>query len=139
MKLTQNFTLEEMTVSATAKRLKIINDPSITEIMKLQKLCSEVLQPIRDKFKKPIVVTSGYRCPKLNAAVGGVRTSQHLLGEAADISVGGKYQNKQLFDLIFQMIINKEIQVGQLIDEYDYRWLHISLPYKKINQVLHIR
>ena len=107
--------------------------------MKLQKLCSEVLQPIRDKFKKPIVVTSGYRCPKLNAAVGGVRTSQHLLGEAADISVGGKYQNNQLFELIFQMIINKEIQVGQLIDEYDYRWLHISLPYKKINQVLHIR
>lgn len=139
MNLTKNFTIEEMTISPTAKRLNIDNSASVNVLFKLQKLCQDILQPIRNKYGKPIIVTSGYRCPQLNAAIGGVKTSQHLLGEAADISVGGKQENKILFDLILQMIINSEILVGQLIDEYNYRWLHISLPYKKINDVLHIR
>lgn len=139
MKLTKNFTLGEMTNSPTARRLKISNEPSKKETEALKKLCTDILQPIRDKYGMPIVVTSGFRCPELNKAVGGVPTSQHLKGEAADISVGGREQNKKLFYIIFEMIINKEIKVGQLIDEYDFRWLHISLPYKKVNDVLHIR
>lgn len=128
-----------MTNSPTARRLNINNEPSITEIFALQKLCTDILQPIRNKYGLPIIVTSGFRCQELNKAVGGVPTSQHLKGEAADISVGGKKENKKLFNIIFQMIINKEIKVGQLIDEYNYRWLHISLPYKKVNEVIHIR
>ena len=60
-------------------------------------------------------------------------------GEAADITVGSKSSNKKLFNMILQMIENDEITVGQLIDEKDYTWLHISLPYKRVNQILHLK
>lgn len=139
MKLSKNFTYEEMINSATAKRLNIDNTPSVKELGELRKLCQQVLQPIRDKYGKSITVTSGYRCEKLNKAVGGSKTSQHRYGQAADITLGNPTLNKKLFNMILEMINKKEIKVGQLIDEYGYRWLHISLPYTKVNNVLHIK
>lgn len=139
MKLTKNFTYEEMIASSTAKRLKIDNTPSVKELANLRKLCQEVLQPIRDKYGKTITVTSGYRCPKLNRAVGGSTTSQHVFGQAADITLGTPALNKMLFNLILDMMNKKQIRVGQLIDEYGYRWIHVSLPYTKVNNVLHIK
>lgn len=139
MKLSKNFTYEEMIASATAKRLGINNTPSAKEVGYLRRLCQEVLQPIRDKYGKCITVTSGYRCPKLNKAVGGSSTSQHTQGQAVDITLGTPALNKMLFNMILEMIKKKEIKVGQLIDEYGYRWIHISLPYKKVNNILHIR
>lgn len=141
--LSKNFTYEELTHSATAKRLKINNTPNDEEKGKLKKLAETILQPIREKYGRPIVVTSGFRCVKLNLAVGGVKSSQHCKGEAADIrSVSDSVKdNKELFDLVLQMIKNKEITVGQLIDEYGYNWVHVSLPRlgKTNNQVLHIK
>lgn len=141
--LSKNFTYEELTHSATAKRLKINNTPNNEEKGKLKKLAETILQPIREKYGRPIVVTSGFRCVKLNLAVGGVKSSQHCKGEAADIrSVSDSVKdNKELFDLVLQMIKNKEITVGQLIDEYGYNWVHVSLPRlgKTNNQVLHIK
>lgn len=139
IKLSKNFTLNEMIHSATAIRRKIDNTPNEQVIKCLKELCQNVLQPIRDKIKKPITVTSGYRCEKLNNAVGGAKTSQHRYGQAADITLGNPKVNKKLFDTIVQMMNNKEIKVGQLIDEYGYRWIHISTPYKHTNQILHIR
>lgn len=139
MDLTKNFTYEEMISSPTAKRRKIDNTPNEKELECLKALCTNVLQPIRDKLGQPITVTSGFRCKKLNKIVGGVKTSQHLLGQAADITLGNTKLNKELFDLIVEMINKKEIKVGQLIDEYGYRWLHISTPYTKTNQILHIK
>lgn len=139
MKLSKNFTYEEMIASATAKRLKIDNTPSVKELGELRKLCQQILQPIRDKYGKGITVTSGYRCQRLNKAVGGSATSQHVLGQAADITLGTSALNKKLFNLILEMINKKQIKVGQLIDEYGYRWIHISLPYKKVNNILHIK
>ena len=139
MKLTKNFTYEEMIASSTAKRLKIDNTPSVKELANLRKLCQEVLQPIRDKYGKTITVTSGYRCPKLNRAVGGSTTSQHVFGQAADITLGTPALKKMLFNLILDMMNKKQIRVGQLIDEYGYRWIHVSLPYTKVNNVLHIK
>ena len=142
-KLSKNFTYEELTHSATAKRLKINNTPNDEEKGKLKKLAETILQPIREKYGRPIVVTSGFRCVKLNLAVGGVKSSQHCKGEAADIrSVSDSVKdNKELFDLINNMIKNKEIVVGQLIDEYGYNWVHVSLPRvgKTNNQILHIK
>ena len=141
--LSKNFTYEELTHSATAKRLKINNTPNDEEKGKLKKLAETILQPIREKYGRPIVVTSGFRCVKLNLAVGGVKSSQHCKGEAADIrSVSDSVKdNKELFDLVLQMIKNKEITVGQLIDEYGYNWVHVSLPRsgKTNNQILHIK
>ena len=139
--LSNNFSLEELIASETAKKKKIDNTPSKSIIAKLDKLCKEVLQPIRDKYGHSIIITSGYRCPKLNSAVGGAKNSQHMLGEAADIKCTAT-SKAYLFNLIKEMIDKKEIKVGQLIWEYGSKkepnWIHVSLPYKKVNQILYL-
>lgn len=106
------------------------------------RLCREILEPIREKYGAPIRVTSGYRCRKLNQAVGGVPTSQHMRGEAADLNVGS--DNRKLFHLIAEMMDKGEIHVGQLIWEYgDQRnpaWVHVSLPFsdkRPNNQIIY--
>lgn len=93
MKLTQHFALEEFTRSQTAARLGIDNtlNPAFFAdslvIANLKNLCTQVLEPLRRHIDKPIVISSGYRCPVLNRAVGGVANSQHLTGQAADITI----------------------------------------------------
>lgn len=97
-------------------------------------MVNNILQPIRDKYGKPITVTSGFRSPSVNRLVGGSANSQHCKGEAADIKCEN---NKELWDLIVDMINNEEIVVGQLIDEKNLSWIHISLPNeKRRNQIL---
>lgn len=139
--LTKNFSYDELIASATAKRLGLDNTPSPEEKERLRELAIKILQPIRDKWRSPIIVNSAYRSEQVNKAVGGVPTSQHRLGEAADIKVGGKDRNKKLFKCIYNMIAKGEIKVGQLIDEYNYQWIHVSLPRKnkENNQILHIK
>lgn len=142
MKLSKNFTLEELVRSGTAQRLRINNTPTEKVIKNLRELCEKVLQPIREKFGEPLVVSSGYRSPALNRRLGGARTSQHLTGSAADIHTMSDTpaDNKRLFDMIRQMMKDGEIKVGQLIDEYNYNWVHVSLPNAgKVNQVLSIK
>lgn len=137
-----NFTVDELCRSKTAQRRGIDNTPTPSIRVNLEKLIANVLQPLRDKYGKPIIVDSGYRCPKLNQVVGGAKTSQHLYGQAADIHTvsDSVKDNKELFDLAKQMIENKEIVVGQLINEYNYNWVHISIPDgKHKNQILAIK
>ncbi len=138
---TKNFSYDELIASATAKRLGLDNRPTPEEKERLRQLAEDVLQPIRDAWKSPIVVTSGYRSEAVNKAVGGVSNSQHRLGEAADISIGGKERNRKLFNFIYKLIAKGDIKVGQLIDEYSYSWIHISLPRKgkENNQILHVK
>lgn len=118
------FSIKELTKSATAARKGIKNDPSIEECKSLTALIEKVLDPLREAYGKPIIVTSGYRCPKLNAAVGGSASSQHVKGEAADIrSVADTpEENKKLFDLIVKL----GLPYDQLINEYNYDWVHVS-------------
>ena len=118
------FTLAEMTKSATAQRKGIKNDPSIQVCKALTALIEKVLDPLREAYGKPIIVTSGYRCEKLNKAVGGAASSQHVKGEAADIrSVQDTpEENKKLFDLIVKL----GLPFDQLINEYNYDWVHVS-------------
>jgi hypothetical protein len=95
----------------------------------------ECLDKVREMWGKPIGVNSGYRSPELNRAVGGAKNSQHLRGEASDITTGSKENNRKLFN----MILASDIPYDQLIDESGYRWLHIS--YRKggnRRQVLHL-
>lgn len=141
MKISKNFSYDELVYSATAERLGLDNTPNEKEKANLVRLVLEILQPIRDKWGRPIVVTSGFRSEAVNKAVGGTRNSQHRLGEAADIKIGSKSQNKALFNFILDMIQKGEIKVGQLIDEYGYSWVHVSLPRvgKTNNQVIHIK
>lgn len=142
MRLTNNFTLEELYASATAARRGINNTPSPIVQQNLRMLAERILQPIRDEYKHAIIVTSGYRCAKLNAAVGGAKTSQHLTGCAADIKCTHT-SKAYLFRLILRMIREGRLEVGQLIWEYgnadEPSWVHISLPTAgKKNQILYL-
>ena len=117
MKLTENFTLEEM----TKNRHNVPNIPNAKSIAALKLLCENVLQPLRTMYGKPITVNSGYRGLQVNKLAGGAVGSQHLKGEAADISAGSKAENKKLFEIIEKCLI-----FDQLINEKDYTWIHVS-------------
>lgn len=120
MQITKDFTLEELTASQTAARQGIKNAPSRKIIESLTSGCNQILQPLRDKLKTPIIISSGYRSPTLNNAVGGSSSSQHCKGEAADISVNG-LTPRQLAKRIYDM----GLPFDQLIVEFE-RWVHIS-------------
>jgi uncharacterized protein YcbK (DUF882 family) len=96
------FTIKELTKSGTAMRLGIDNNPDKKALLNLEKLIKYILDPLREAYGKPIVISSGYRCEKLNRILGGSKTSQHATGEAVDIrSVSDTPEdNKELFDLI---------------------------------------
>jgi hypothetical protein len=128
------FTKSELTRSDTARILKIDNTPTPEASAALDALMWNVLDPIRRMWGKPIIVNSGYRCPKLNAAVGGSATSQHMKGEAADITAGDPTKNKELFDMIAQ----SAIPFDQLIDEKNYRWIHVSYRPNGRRNILHL-
>lgn len=115
------FTIEEMTKSSTAKANGIDNTPSEEGVLKLQKLIEAVLDPLREWYGKPIKVNSGYRCEALNKAIGGAKSSQHMLGEAADITVGSKEENEKLFNYI-----KDNLEFDQLINESNFSWVHVS-------------
>jgi len=134
-KLSKNFTLEELVSSSSAAKYGIKNVPDARAKANLTMLCQKCLQPIRDSYGKPIVVTSGYRCPALNVKIGGSRTSQHMKGQAADISDLNGYKsggeahyeaNANLFDFIY-----KTGCYDQLINEFPDskgrpKWIHVS-------------
>ena len=160
----QHFTIQELSASATAERLTIDNTPSRAAQRMLTILVEQLLDPIRRRYGAPIIVTSGYRCPALNTAVGGVANSHHIVGCAADIVApllspqGGKNQTapflssplggseggcgdqtQYLFHLIVQMQREGAIRFTQLIAEEGYRWLHISyVPGMLRNQVIDV-
>lgn len=128
------FTKSELTRSDTARILKIDNTPTPEASAALDALMWNVLDPIRRMWGKPIIVNSGYRCPKLNAEIGGSATSQHMKGEAADITAGDPTKNKELFDMIAQ----SAIPFDQLIDEKNYRWIHVSYRPNGRRNILHL-
>lgn len=145
MNFTEHFTYDEMVASPTAKRKGICNAPDAKSLDNLQKLCETVLEPLRIRYGKPIIVSSGYRCPTLNKLVGGAKNSDHKFGAAADIrSVSDSIEdNMKLFKAAKQLIDEGEITVRQLIDEYNMNWIHISINHAdnptKINQILHLK
>ncbi len=128
------FTMSELTDSATARQLGISNTPSAEAQANLVALTESVLDKARAAWGKPIIVNSGYRCPRLNKVVGGVSNSQHVTGEAADITTGTKYGNKWLFNYI-----RDNCNYDQLINERDYTWVHVSYKRNGVNRrhVLH--
>ena len=89
MKLSNNFTLQELTKSQTATRKGINNEPGTAEIENLIHLAKTILQPVREHFGKPVMISSGYRSPALCEAIGSSAKSQHAKGEAADFEIGG--------------------------------------------------
>lgn len=116
------FTFEEFSRSDTAARRGI--DNSIPEEIKanIRSLVEKVLDPLREAWGKPLTVSSGYRCPALNAAVGGAKNSHHMRGMAADIVAGSSVDNRRLFQLVQEL----KLPFTQLIDEKNFQWVHIS-------------
>lgn len=131
------FTLNELIKSDSAKRSKINNTPTKQEEKNLIALINNVLDPLREAYGKPIIVTSGYRCERLNKLVNGSKTSQHLYGFAADIRTveDTVEENKKLFNLAQEL----NLPFDQLIDEYNYDWVHISYSPRNRRQILHIK
>ena len=126
MKLTENFSLNELTKSQTAERKGIDNTPSTEHQENLKSLCEMILQPIRDHFGQVVSVSSGYRSPELCVAIGSSTKSQHARGEAADFEIFG-VSNKELADYI-----DENLDYDQLILEYwkesdpNSGWIHCS-------------
>ena len=126
MKLTQNFSLEEMCKSETALRLGLDNEPNDEQLANLVALCECVLQPVRDHFGKGVKVNSGLRTPEVNDKVGGSRTSDHCKGMAADIEIPG-VANAELAQWIAD-----NLEFRQVILEFytpgipDSGWVHVS-------------
>ena len=126
MKLSENFSLLELTKSQTAERKGIDNTPSTEHQDNLKLLCTSILQPVRDHFSRVVSVSSGYRSPELCTAIGSKTTSQHAKGEAADFEIFG-ISNKELADWI-----NENLYYDQLILEYwkeedpNSGWVHCS-------------
>ena len=118
------FTMGEMMRSDTAARKGINNKCTKEDAERLKKLIENVLDPLREAYGKPIKVNSGYRCPELNKAVGGSKTSDHMKGCAADIvgTPNTKSENKRLFYLAQSI----GIEWKQLIEEKNFSWIHIS-------------
>ncbi len=116
------FSIEELCDSATAKEFGIDNTPTPQAVENMTRLINVVLDPLREAYGKPITTNSGYRSPALNKVTKGAsKTSQHMTGEAADITVKSKEGNKWLFDYI-----KDNLPYDQLIDEYNYSWVHVS-------------
>ena len=128
------FTLKEFVRSNTAARLGINNNPSEDVKKNIELLVEKILDPLREKFGKPIIVTSGYRCKELNKAVGGAAKSQHMSGEAVDIRTveDSKRANKELFNLIIEL----GLPFDQLINEHDYDWVHVSYGKRNRRMIL---
>ena len=128
------FTIKELCKSSVAVQKGIDNSPTADVISNLTQLVNNILDPLREKYGKPIRVSGGYRCPALNKAVNGSKTSQHMYGLAADITVGSPQNNKKLFELIVSM----NLPFDQLIDEQNYKWIHVSFSNKHRKQILHL-
>ena len=121
MQLSEHFSLRELTTSEIAERKGLENYPTGVELDNLVRL-AEKLEEVRKVLGKPIIINSAFRSIEVNQAVGGVKSSQHCLGCAADIKVPDMTP-----DAVVKAIIASKIQYDQLIREFD-SWTHISIP-----------
>ena len=118
------FSLAEMTRSDTARRLGIDNTPSDSIKKNLTLFIEKVLDPIREDWGSPIIVSSGYRCPELNKAVGGVNTSGHMYGYCADLQVKGDL--RKFSNFVIEWMKEHQMKYDQIIWEKsgNVTWLH---------------
>jgi zinc D-Ala-D-Ala carboxypeptidase len=125
--LTKNFTLHELIMSQTGTRMNFTEQfsPDRTVVKNLEKLCENILQPLREGIRSSLSVSSGFRCPRVNRAIGGARRSQHLTGQAADIQ-DFKHGNEYLLRKILEL----NLPFDQVINEFGYQWVHVSFAHR---------
>lgn len=121
--ITEHFTLSEFTNSATAAKRHISNSPNIEQYTALKYGCDMILEPLRRLIKRPIHITSGFRCEKLNTAVGGVKDSYHMKGQAVDIHVSSEKDAQEMWSAL-----KKLPSVDKALFEHSNgaRWLHVQ-------------
>ena len=139
MKLSKNFTLQELTRTSRENLQNVNIEQATNDLAVLQNLTDlavKILQPIRDFYGKPVKVTSGYRSKALNIAVGGSQTSQHSHGEAADIQIEGISVDKLFEDLKSGKVVPLD-DVGQVIKEKvgSAEWIHISIMTPRYSEI----
>lgn len=112
------------------------NIPNDIQVMAMRNVALKVFEPLREWYGKPIIINSFFRSREVNAFVKGASTSQHLSGEAMDLTAGSKEENRKLFDFI-----KDNLEFDQLINEYDFTWVHVSLKLngKNRKQILIIK
>ena len=134
--VTMHFTIEELFASATAKAKGIDNTPNVQQMINLVYLAAYVLEPLRMAMDEPIKIGSGFRCQKLNKAVGGVYNSQHLKGQAADLCIDGDIaKGKRWFNYI-----KDHLPFDQLIWEHNAKgiyWVHVSFVFPDFGKNRH--
>lgn len=119
--ISKNISYKEATHSNTAKARKIDNTPDADTIVRMKLVAEKCFQPLREWYGKPIKINSFYRSEKLNIAIGGAKKSQHIKGEAIDLTAGSVEENRKLYDWICE-----NLEFDQAIWEYGGRWIHIS-------------
>ena len=126
MQLSPHFKLVEFTRSATAQARHIDNTPNEEQIKNLKFLCDNVLEPLREQFG-PIIIGSGFRCPALNTAVGGVKNSQHTTGEACDIHLPSIEVGKKYFEFLKKLPIFDQLIWERNNPRSNHYWIHVSI------------
>lgn len=127
--ISKHITFKEATFSATAQRLGIKNEPTLEHLKSMITVAEKCFEPLREWYGKPLRINSFYRGKDLNKAVKGSATSQHCKGEAIDIDAGSVSENKKIHDWI-----KNNLEFDQLINEYNYSWVHVSFTDKKPNR-----
>jgi hypothetical protein len=128
MKLSEHLSLSEVTRSESAKRKGISNMPTEAHIANFKLLAENIFEPIRNHFRCPIIISSGYRSKELNAAIGGSATSQHCSGEAIDIDMDGTpngVTNRMVFDYIKDNLTWDQM-IFEFGDKENPDWVHVS-------------
>ena len=137
-KISENFNFSELVISPTAIRLQIDNTPSTPRITtNLESIVIHLLQPIRDHLGEPIKITSGYRSPRLNQAIGGSNKSQHTKGEALDVVVFDG-ENSKIFNAVLLLELDFDQMIWEKGDNYNPDWVHLSYKHDggNRNQIL---
>jgi len=119
--ISKHISYKEATFSNTAKARKIDNTPDADTLVRMKLVSEKCFEPLRLWYGKPIKINSFYRSPKLNSAVGGAKNSQHVKGEAIDLTAGSVEENRKLYNWICE-----NLEFDQAIWEYGGRWIHIS-------------
>lgn len=133
--ISKHITFNEATKSPTAIRNGIKNEPNAQELSNMKLVAEKCFEPLREWYGKPIKINSFFRCDKLNTLVKGSKTSQHVEGKAIDMDAGSKQENKKIFEWCKANLV-----FDQIINEYDYSWVHISYnASKNRNQILIVK
>jgi hypothetical protein len=133
--ISEHITYKEATTSNKAIALGIDNKPNLDQLYNMGLVANLCFEPLRKWYGKPIKINSFFRNPETNKVVNGSKTSDHMQGKAIDLTAGNKTENKKLFDWL-----KANVEFSQLINEYDYTWVHISYDKNNLKkQILSIK